>query len=133
MRYIIGYLATALAFGLLDAVWLSQVGPKLYKPLLGDLLADKPSWTPAIIFYVIYTVGFFALTTARADSWGKAAVTGALFGLVAYATYDLTNQATLRHWSTTVTVADIAWGAFATGVAATLGWFAFRWAGATFR
>ena len=103
-----------------DAVWLTLAGPNLYRPALGDLLAPDFAPAPAILFYLIYAVGLTYLTPAATVA--ASAARGALFGLCAYGTYDLTNQATLRHWPTYLTLADLAWGtllsAFAAGVAA---------------
>jgi uncharacterized membrane protein len=103
-----------------DAVWLTFAGPALYRPALGDLLAEGFSPIPAILFYLLYVLGLTTLSAAQ--SIGESAARGALFGLCAYGTYDLTNQATLRHWPTYLTLADLAWGtllsAFAAAIAA---------------
>ena len=124
MAYLAAYIAALLAFGVLDAGWLTLVGPKLYKPEIGSLLADKVAVAPAVMFYLIYMAGVIALASAPAAKAGgvsKAAVAGAIFGFVAYATYDLTNAATLKVWSWKVTAADMGWGLFATSVAASVG------------
>lgn len=126
---IVAYLATALAFLGLDTVWLSLSASRLYKPHLKDLLLEKFNVVPAASFYLLYVAGilvfavFPALATGR---WTTALGRGAALGLVAYATYDLTNQATLRGWSTTVTIADLCWGTALTGLAATVGYLATR-------
>lgn len=120
MRAIVAYITAAVAFGALDAIWLTQVGPRIYRPAIGDLLADQVRWAPAVIFYLLYMVGVTVFVTLPALSSGglaRAAGLGALFGLICYATYDLTNQATLRIWPTHLTLADMAWGAFATATA----------------
>jgi uncharacterized membrane protein len=127
--YALAYVIVSIAFVVLDGAWLSIMGPALYKPALGDLLADKVRIAPAIIFYLLYPIGIaiFALVPSlRAGSVGHAAVYGALFGLFAYATYDLTNAATLRQWTTQITLADMAWGAIATGLSATIAVIACR-------
>jgi uncharacterized membrane protein len=119
--------ATALAFLALDAVWLSQMGPRLYRPVIGEMMAAQVRLVPAVAFYLIYVAGlvFFAVQPGLdSGRWTKALVNGAILGFVAYATYDLTNQATLKTWSTTLTLADLAWGAFASGVACAVGWWA---------
>lgn len=129
IKIISAYGFSAVAFLAIDAVWLTLVGPKLYRPILGDLLADKVNFTAAVAFYLIYIAGITALVTLpalRDASWKAAAINGAILGFVAYATYDLTNQATLRTWSTTITVADIAWGTFLTCGAALAGYFGTR-------
>jgi uncharacterized membrane protein len=129
MKPIVAYLSAAVAFGVLDFLWLSNAAPKLYRPAIGEIMADQVRWPPAIAFYLIYLVGVTALVTLpalREGGVGKAAWTGALFGLVAYATYDLTNQATLRVWPTHITLIDMAWGAFATATACVIAVLATR-------
>ena len=124
MAYIAAYIAALLAFGILDAGWLTLMGPRLYKPEIGSLLAAKVQVAPAILFYLIYIGGVIALASAPAAKAGgvsKAAIAGAIFGFVAYATYDLTNAATLKVWSWKVTAADMGWGLFVTAVAASVG------------
>jgi uncharacterized membrane protein len=93
------------------------------------MLADKVRIVPAIVFYLLYPIGieiFVLVPALRAGSVGHAAIYGALFGLFAYATYDLTNAATLRQWTTQITLADMAWGAVATGLSATIAVLACR-------
>lgn len=130
LQAIAAYVATAIVFGLLDAVWLTKVGPKLYRPEIGALLMDGWRPAPALIFYALYMLGIqiFAVAPAlAAGKWQIAAGYGALFGFFCYMTYDLTNQATMKIWSTKVTLADIAWGMIATGVAAgTAAWLVLR-------
>lgn len=129
--WIIAYIATGVAFLGIDAVWLTFAANKLYRPQIGGLMLDTFSVPPAALFYLIYIGGivFFAIAPALASGrWTAALVRGALLGLVAYATYDLTNQATLKGWSTTVTIADLCWGTFVTGAAASVGFLVLRWA-----
>ncbi|GGL10102.1 hypothetical protein ASD89_01955 [Caulobacter sp. Root656] len=129
MPYLVAYVASMIVFLGLDAVWLSLMGPRLYRPVLGDMLAQKFNAPAAIAFYVIYGLGVVALAVApalRENAGGKAALSGAVLGFVAYATYDLTNQATLRVWSTRLTLADMAWGAALTALAAYAGFQAAR-------
>lgn len=124
------FLATGIAFLGLDALWLSIAANRLYRPKLGPLLLDGFNVAPAVAFYIVYIVGILvfavspALVTGR---WTTALARGALLGLIAYATYDLTNQATLRGWSSAVTVADLCWGTMLTGTAASIGFIAGRW------
>ncbi|HWA60387.1 MAG TPA: DUF2177 family protein [Caulobacteraceae bacterium] len=128
-RIVVAYAGAALAFGALDGVWLSATGGALYRPALGPLLADQPRLAPAALFYLIYFAGLcgFAVAPAlRSDRWTHAARRGAGLGLVAYATYDLTNQATLSTWPAWLTAVDLAWGAFASACGATAGFFAAR-------
>lgn len=128
MKWIIAYLGTGLAFGALDAVWLRWAGPNFYRPQLGDILAESFRMGPALVFYLAYVAGvvWFAVRPAMDGNIGTAAQNGALLGALCYATYDLTSQAVLKQWSTAVTVADIAWGAFATALAAATGAWAVK-------
>lgn len=123
MRVVGVYFATLVVFLGMDFVWLSSMLGRLYKPALGEFLAEKPNFPAAGVFYALYAVGIVALAVMPAREVGvlRATWMGALLGLVAYGTYDLTNMATLRNWSTTLTVADMAWGTVATAVAATVG------------
>lgn len=118
------YVVIALIFGAMDFVWLTQVGPQLYPPYIGSLLADEVRIAPAAAFYLIYIGGITGLAAGPSLTGGTlrgAFFRGAGLGLTAYAAYDLTNQATLVAWSTTVTLADMAWGTSATAVASLLG------------
>jgi uncharacterized membrane protein len=130
MQMVVSWIVAALVFGAADAVWLSQAGPRIYRPLLGDMLRDKIAVAPAAAFYVIYISGLVFLAIAPAlhkQSWSHAALAGAVLGFVAYATYDLSNQATLRAWDVRVTLVDMAWGAFASALAASAAyWVATR-------
>lgn len=121
------YLAAGIAFLIVDAIWLTTMADTLYRPLLGDKLEPQFRLAPAICFYLIYIGGvvFFAILPAlQGGGLAKAALNGAVLGLVAYATYDLTNQATLKDWPLAVTLADIPWGAFVTAVGASAGFLA---------
>ena len=124
---IIAYLAAGVAFLVIDAIWLTVMADTLYRPLLGDRLAPQFHLAPAVVFYLISVGGivFFAVMPAL-DGGGlaKAALNGAVLGLIAYATYDLTNHATLRDWPLAVTLADIPWGAFVTAAGASAGFLA---------
>ena len=105
----------------MDAPWLVIMGPRFYNAQLGHLLSPEPQWAAAGVFYLLYALGMSALValpSARGGMSGaKTFVQGALLGMVAYGTYDLTNQATLRDWPAVVTVVDMAWGTLLTGVA----------------
>lgn len=120
MRWILAYATAAISFGLLDFLWLRWAGPNLYRPLIGELLAPAFRPVPALIFYAAYIAGmvWFAVRPGLSGGPGAALLNGALLGALAYATYDLTNQATMRVWSTQMTAIDIAWGTFATALAA---------------
>lgn len=144
MKWLIAYVAAGLAFGLLDFLWLRWAAPNLYRPLLGDLLADNFRMAPALVFYLIYVgaIVWFAVVPGMAmgvplNVFGalhpgvfagvaNSVLNGALLGLVAYATYDLTNQATLKHWPVSLTLIDIAWGISATALASGVAAFALK-------
>jgi uncharacterized membrane protein len=125
--YFIAYLATAVAMLGLDSIWLSLTADTLYRPILGDLMVDHFRIGPAVGFYALYLCGvlFFAVRPALASERLTTALgCGALFGLLAYGTYDLTNQTTLKAWSTAISLADMAWGVFLTAVVASAGYLA---------
>lgn len=127
--YGIAYLATALIFLGIDSIWLTLTASRLYKPLLGNMLADSFNVAPAILFYAIFIGGivYFAVQPAFATgSAMTAALNGAILGFVAYATYDLTNQATLKNWPVRITIADLCWGTVLSATAATLGFIIAR-------
>ncbi|WP_068077646.1 DUF2177 family protein [Novosphingobium lentum] len=121
MRMVWAFISAAVVFGGLDMLWLRWAGPNLYRPALGDLLAPAFRGGPAIVFYVAYLCGmvWFAIRPGLAAGPGAAALNGAILGALCYATYDLTNQATMVRWPLQVTLIDIAWGAFATMIAST--------------
>lgn len=107
------YLVTLVVFLGLDSVWLIKIAPNFYKTHIGHLMATPPKLLPAAIFYLLNVIGLlvFVLTPAlRQDSLAKALVLGAFYGLFTYATYDLTNLATLKDWPLVVTLVDILWG-----------------------
>lgn len=127
---IVAYAGSAIVMLALDAIWLTTMVPRLYKPALGDLLADPPNLPVAALFYLLYVVGivFFAVLPAvEHRSWLAALGTGALLGLVAYGTYDFTNLSTLKNWPLTLSLVDVAWGAVVTSLAATAGYAATMW------
>ena len=117
--YIIGFFATMVPMLILDGIWLSTMIKGFYVKHLDAIFAAKPSFAPAIVFYLIYTVGvlyFVVLPLIRIQaSLGTVFLTGAFLGLITYAAYDLTNQATLKNWPVIITIVDLMWGAFLTG------------------
>ncbi len=110
------YAAALVTLLVLDAVWLGTMVPALYRPALAHLLAPAPALLPAGLFYLLYAAGVVGLAVRPA--WPAAAARGALLGLVAYGTYDLTSAATLRDWPVVITLADMAWGVVITTAAA---------------
>lgn len=118
VQWIFGFIASSVVFLGCDAVWLKFAASRIYRPRLGMLLRDDFALAPVVLFYAIYILGilFFAVAPAlESGRWTTALGRGAALGFLAYATYDLTNQATLRGWSTTVTMIDLAWGTLLTG------------------
>ena len=128
LRYLIAYVATAVVFLACDSIWLTRaIG--FYRNALGDLLAEKPNLGAAAVFYLLYVLGIVVLVVVpatRNGGWQSAMFLGGMLGLVAYATYDLTNLATLSRWSIPVTVADMAWGTILTAVSSLGGFLAVR-------
>lgn len=102
----------------LDAIWLGLIAPSFYKKHIGFIMADKPNWVAATAFYVLFVLGLTIFVVYpgwnNVDSIVKVGSLGALFGLVTYATYDLTNQATLKNWPRIVTAVDLLWGSVLT-------------------
>ncbi|MDQ0076037.1 DUF2177 family protein [Arthrobacter oryzae] len=125
---ILQFLVVAAAFAVIDAIWLKTMNP-FYRGQIGELLADRPHLGYAVVFYVIYIAGivFFALRpTLDGGSWLSAVGYGAALGAFAYATYDLTNAATLKTWPLQLIVVDILWGAALTALATLAGWLVFH-------
>lgn len=121
---IILYGATLLVMVALDLAWLGGVARDFYKSRMGDLMDIQYGW--AVAFYLMYVVGILFFASTGQTSWQSVLLYGALFGFFAYATYDLTNMATLKGWSVTLSAADMAWGTFVTGVSATAGFLIAR-------
>lgn len=127
MKNLLLYGITTLIFFAIDMVWLGVVARNLYKQKLGFILSPEVNWAAAIIFYLIYIGGilFFAVLPASKEmSWQTALLNGALLGGMCYATYDLTNMATIAKWPLEIVVIDIVWGMVLTGSVATLSYFA---------
>jgi len=122
------FVVYALVFLAIDAIWLTLTAKPLYRRELGDLMLDQPNFVAAGLFYLIYITGLVVLVGLPAgDDVMRALWTGAVLGLMAYATYDLTNLATLRGFSPRLVLIDIAWGTTLTGVTAAVGlWIASR-------
>lgn len=123
-KYATAYVVTGLAFALIDSVWLRTMYARLYQPEIGELLAKGFRLGPAVAFYLIYIAGilWFAVGPALANGRCQTALlNGAILGCLCYATYDLTNFATLKVWSLKVTLLDILWGTILTGLAAAAG------------
>jgi uncharacterized membrane protein len=123
------YIGCVVAFFAIDFVWLSIMNSRFYQPRLGSLLAEQPKLGVAAGFYLLYVVGVIALAIVpglQAGAMTGALWRGALFGLLAYATYDLTNLATIQGWPWELAVVDMVWGTVVTGAVSAIGYFLGR-------
>lgn len=129
-KLVIGYLLTAVVFFAIDMLWLGLIAKRLYNKFLGSFLAEQVNWAAAIIFYFLFIIGIFIFAIMPAvekDSLMKAILLGALFGFFTYATYDLTNLATLKDWPIKIVFIDIAWGAVLTASVSASGFAIMKW------
>jgi uncharacterized membrane protein len=113
MKYVLLYILTFLVFLVIDAIWLLFISKNLYSKEIGHLMSDKALLLPALIFYLLFVVGiliFAVVPGYQAQSISKTLMLSALFGLMTYSTYDLTNLSTLRNWPLKITIIDILWG-----------------------
>ncbi|WP_372792674.1 DUF2177 family protein [Lutibacter sp.] len=127
---IFSYLLTFAVFLVVDMLWLGIIAKSIYQKYLGSFLTDTVNWTAAIIFYVIYVVGisiFSIYPSVNKDSVSHAILMGALFGFFTYATYDLTNLATLKNWPLTIVFIDIIWGSVLSAVVSFSGFYIVKW------
>lgn len=133
MKYLIAFGSAAVIFGALDAMWLRWAGPNLYRPVIGEIMAEDFNMGAAGAFYVIYLLGmtYFAIRPGiESGEVMTSLVNGVLLGALCYATFDLTSQAVFKVWATKVSLADIAWGAFATGTTSAIAtWISLRFTG----
>ena len=127
-KYLSTYAATALVMVLIDLVWLGVVAKPLYQRGIGHLMTEQPVLWAAALFYLLYPVGLVvfavlpnAVNGMVSSGWMGSLLAGALFGLIAYATYDLTNLATLRGWPLSLSLIDMAWGSSVSAIAAAVG------------
>jgi uncharacterized membrane protein len=129
-KYLLLYAACAVVFFPLDFIWLSTMAQRFYRRELGDLLLPNPNLAIAGLFYLAYLVGVVVLVAAPADGdVGKALLMGAILGFVAYGTYDLTNLSTVKGFTPTVAMVDIAWGTVLTAISAAGGVWIIRFFG----
>lgn len=120
------YLIALPVFFIIDMVWLALVAKGFYAKQIGFLMKPDINWAAAIIFYLLFIVGLvqFVITPAlEKNSWLHAVLFGALFGLITYATYDLTNLATLKDWPILVTIVDLIWGAVLAAAVSSITYF----------
>lgn len=131
---LIAYAGTASTILVVDAIWLGLVARNFYRDQLGALMLPQPNFAVAALFYVFFAMAVVFLAVMpgfRAGSLTTAVLYGAVLGLAAYGTYDITNLATLRGWPAIVSFVDMAWGTFLIALAAAGGFLALRWAGAS--
>ena len=122
-----GYGAALVVLGVLDGVWLGFIARDFYSREIGDLMAAEVRKIPAAVFYLGYPAGLVALALQPLpQTLALAATRAALFGLVAYGVYDLSNMATLRHWGVKLVLVDMAWGMLATALAGSAAWWAMK-------
>jgi len=132
MRFVGLYALTVLGFLVIDFVWLTVVAQRFYQKHLGSLLRDDPIVAAAAVFYLLYLVGvlvFVVLPALEAESFVRAVALGALFGLIAYATFDLTCYALFQGFPVIVVAVDLVWGAVLTASVSAIGYAAGRWLG----
>jgi len=117
------YFSTLIFMFAVDLVWIGIMNSRFYKPQLARLMGNKVKWLPGILFYMLFVAGLLTLAVMPAvdsESWSQAALLGGLLGMVSFATYDLSNLATLKDWPVIVTVVDIVWGTVFSATVATI-------------
>lgn len=130
MKLIYLYLLTLPVFFGIDMLWIGVLAKDFYRNNLGHLFRENINWAAALIFYFLYIIGILIFATLPAlekQSLGRAVLLGALFGFFSYATYDLTNFATLKDWPLKVTVVDMIWGMVLTASVAAASYLIGRW------
>ncbi len=131
MKYVLLFLLTTLIFFAIDMIWLGAIARNFYREKLSFIFTGEVNWAAAIIFYFIYITGilyFVVVPGFGHHDWKTVLFNGAFLGFLCYATYDLTNMATIRQWPLTVVLADITWGTILTGSVSVLAFLAAsRW------
>lgn len=131
-KMIISYLLTTLVFFVVDMLWLGLIAKNIYRKYLGALLSENVNWAAAIIFYLLFIAGIFIFViypSIEKQSPGRAVVLGAIFGLITYATYDLTNYATLKGFPFNVVIIDLIWGTVLTTLVSISGYYITKYVG----
>jgi uncharacterized membrane protein len=130
LYYLKLYVCALLGFLAIDIVWLAVVARGFYRRQLGFLLSDQPNWWAAVAFYLLFVAGllvFAVVPGIQAGSLRRALLLGGFFGLITYATYDLTNLATVKNWPGVVTFVDMVWGVVLSTLVSCVAYFAGRW------
>ncbi|MEI7423174.1 MAG: DUF2177 family protein [Prolixibacteraceae bacterium] len=131
-KMIISYLLTTLVFFVVDMLWLGLIAKNIYRKYLGALMSETVNWAAALIFYLLFIAGIFIFViypSIEKQSPGRAVVLGAIFGLITYATYDLTNYATLKGFPINVVIIDLIWGTFLTTLVSISGYYITKYIG----
>lgn len=126
LHFIKTYFITLVIFFIIDIFWLGFAAKNFYQEKLGFLMETNVNWTAAILFYLLFIAGmtFFVIQPALIkNSWTHALLAGAFFGLITYATYDMTNLATLKNWPLSITMLDIIWGTFLCSLTSVISFF----------
>lgn len=127
IKLIATYFIALISFFALDMVWLGVISKNYYKEKLGFILSENPNWAAAIVFYLLFIAGiiYFAINPGlKANDWQVALLNGAVLGALCYATYDLTNMATIAKWPIEIVIIDIIWGMVLTGSVSVITYFA---------
>ena len=122
-KYLASYAATMISMLVIDLLWIGVIAKPLYQSGIGHLMAAQPNLVAVLLFYLLFPLGLllFAVLPTAGSGWGRTLATGALFGFFAYATYDLTNLATLKGWPLGLSLIDMAWGSLVSAVASAAG------------
>ncbi len=131
-KMIISYLLTTIVFFVVDMLWLGLIAKNIYRKYLGALLSETVNWAAALVFYLLFISGIFIFViypSIEKQSPGRAVVLGAIFGLITYATYDLTNYATLKGFPGNVVIIDLIWGTFLTTLVSISGYYITKYVG----
>lgn len=129
-KILISYALTFLVFFIVDMAWLGFIAKGIYNKYLGSFLHSDVNWAAAIVFYIIFIIGisiFVIYPAVAKNSLPYAIIYGALFGVFTYATYELTNMATLKDWPIQIVIIDIIWGAVLTAIVSTAGFYIVKW------
>ena len=125
-RYLISYMLTLIAFLILDLMWLGFIANGIYEKFLGYLMAEEVNWGAAIVFYSLFVASLFVFVirpSIKKNSPTSALALGGFFGLVTYATFELTNYATLKGWPIQMVVIDMLWGTILGAIVCIVGYF----------
>src|SRR6056297_2379058 len=129
MDYIKMYFITLAVFFVIDLTWLGLIAKNLYSQQLGFIMKENVNWIAAISFYLIFIIGivYFVVNPAIInDNWKYALFAGMLFGFISYATYDLTNLATLKDWPFKITIIDLIWGTSLGGLTSIISFLIYK-------